>query len=453
MYSRTLNNILVTVSLALIPAIALAQVSELKEEAKAAFQAENYPLAISLLKRAIAENPDDAEAYYYLGYYTHYLCYDSIPLTGYGRDLSDEVLRLLRRAVTLNPSLGNGFYFIGAEYGARFLNSMKTGNLDEMVVALREGRREGGFPEWLIEYNRNMLKSCEPNAILFTGGDADTDPAWYLQYLENVRRDVTVIPFALLNRPWFVSILKEGDGLIPTPAPISWSREQILSLRPYKWKANTITIPLSNKVRAAYQLPDTTKQMEWMVQPDLRDDYRTYLSGNYAVMVDIIRTNAWRRPVYFSLGSHMETFKGLEDYLQISGFSLRLLPVKSGEEAFSLDVEKTEQIMLDIENFKDIEDVATKDYSRIASLLGNYRIVFLNLLEHYQEVDNKDKLREAIRIMEAVLPEHVLPMHPTFAEMIARFKQEIGIPPDLHPSALANFGLLLRIPSSLLYEN
>lgn len=429
MHSRVLGKFLLTVSITLIPSITLAQASELIEEAQLAFRAENYPLAIALLEKAIDENPDDAEAYYYLGYYTHYLCYDSMPLTGYGRDLSDNVLRYLRKAALLNPNLGNAFYFIGAEYGARFINSMQAANLDEMLVALREGRREGGFPDWLIEYNRNMLRSCESDAILFTGGDADTDSAWYLQYVEGFRQDVTVIPFALLNRSWYVTVLKKGGVLVPAPAPISWSEEQIAALRAYKWKSNIISIPIFDDIRTRYQLPAEVSQMEWTVEPDLKDESRTYLSPNFAVMVDIIRTNAWKRPVYFSLGSSSGTLKGLEEYLQISGLTQKLLPVKVGDYAPRLDAGNTEKHMLNLENFSDVNGVADKDYSRISGLLNNYRVIFLQLLEHYQHVGNKDKMRRAIHIMETALPVDVLPLHPVLADRISQYKQLIGIPP------------------------
>jgi len=198
--------------------------AHLKEQAHGAFEAEDYPRAIALLRQAVQQDSADAEAWYYLGYYTHYLCYDSVPLTGYSDHSSDEVLALLERAVALDPKLGNACYFIGAEYGGRFLNQMQRGNLKGMVAELKAGKARGGFPDWLVEYNRNMLRSCDDNAILFTGGDAEAGSAWYLQYVEGFRRDVTVIPVAVLRWPWYVLALKEKRDLIPAGAPISWSR-------------------------------------------------------------------------------------------------------------------------------------------------------------------------------------------------------------------------------------
>ena len=425
MTNRNFGSTLLVVVLLLLSAVSSAQELDLKREAQEAFKAANYPQAISLLKQAVARNPDDAEAYYYLGYFTHYLCYDSMPLTGYGVHNSDEVLMFLRKAVALDPKLGNAYYFIGAEYGTRFLRHMQAGQLEGMVSELEKGRQEGGLPDWLVEYNRNMLKSCAPHAILFTGGDSETDAAWYLQYVENVRRDVTVMSPGALKWPWYVLTMKANPHLIPTLAPISWSKDQILSMHPYKWKTNKIIIPISDEVRKEYRLGDEIQQMEWVVEPNLSDERRTYLSAEMAVMVDIIETNAWKRPVYFSLGCHPAWRKGLKNYLQFSGVAYRLLPVKTGGSVPSLDVEKTEEILLDLENFRNVEEVATKAYSRIASMLGNYRAGFVQLVQHYQQTGDVGKAKAMLETLKKALPEHAVPRSPGLSRWIEHLEREL----------------------------
>ncbi len=146
------------------------------------------------------------------------------------------------------------------------------------------------------DYAYNILQPLERDAIIFTNGDNDTFPLWYLQEVEGIRKDVRVACLSLLNTDWYIQQCRDQDPKVP----ISWTDAQISQLYPF-----------------------------------ITADYDTVLIKDIAVN-EIVRSNRWQRPLYIAVS--VPDLMGFDerDQVQMEGLVWRLTPQPVAE---NVDVE------------------------------------------------------------------------------------------------------------------
>ncbi len=386
--------------------LSFGQDSSLKELAIEEFKKENYPKAIELLKSALKESPDDSEIYYYLGFFTHYNAYDSRPLAGYDSSYSEIVFKYLDKAIELNPNYGDAKYFYTAECGTAARRALKIGNNTGVKEFYERAFKKGGFPDWVIEFGKNILDLCDKNAILFTAGDFDLNICWYLQLCEFYRTDVSVIPLALLDRPWYAIKVKNG-GLF-TKVNMNISDEQLIDMHPYKWESLTISLDVPGNLKDKYKLNNEYK-MDWVVEPDYSSNRfaskniegepakkRTYLSGQRAVLLSIIETNQWERPIFFCSGFSPYFLAGLNTNFQNCGLVSKLLPLNTINTEWEIDVKKLESIVFDA-NLKDYKSVIVSNQPRVSGSVGfYYPFTYYTLAKYYNSKGNSEMIDKLI---------------------------------------------------------
>src|SRR5438046_10591830 len=96
-----------------------------------------------------------------------------------------------------------------------------------------ENDRSGNYVAW--DYSYNLLQGLDKDAILFTNGDNDTFPLWYLQAVEGIRTDVRIVNLSLVNTNWYIKEMKNSTPYGSLKVPISYTDTQIDQLQPVQW--------------------------------------------------------------------------------------------------------------------------------------------------------------------------------------------------------------------------
>ena len=218
-----------------------------------------------------------------------------------------------------------------------------------------------------LDFASNYLNSCEPNAILFTNGDNDTFPLWYAQEVEGVRTDVRVVNFMLASGHWYVhQMMRKAYESDPLPFTLTYDdyengiNNQVAfyntNIKGYVELKNVIDFIASDDERTKLPLQSgekisfsPTKKFkltidsayivknklvpEYMydkIVPEIKWDVRqSYIYKNDLMVLDIIATNNWKRPIYFANPSSMNKVLDVDKYCHLTGFVYRFMPVLS----------------------------------------------------------------------------------------------------------------------------
>ncbi len=232
------------------------------------------------------------------------------------------------------------------------------------------------------------VDSCQKDAIMFTIGDNDTFPLWYLQEVEKYRTDLKLINTSLFATDWYIDqqkrqtydakpipgILKHKQyrtGALEVayhlPRDVSaiavkedkldsvsdkTHKNQRIDIKDFmKWIASSDkqtyedvrgnghlekTYP-TNKLRLMVDKEAVLKN--GIVAPEDADKIVPYidfdiddngLTKNRILMLDILAHNDWKRPIYFTGGAFAdEEYLWLKDYLQLDGLAYKLVPIKT----------------------------------------------------------------------------------------------------------------------------
>jgi len=213
------------------------------------------------------------------------------------------------------------------------------------------------------DFATDYLESCAKNAVLFTNGDNDTFPLWYAQEVEGIRTDIRIINLSLANTDWYIEQLRR-KAYLGDPVKLTLSQE--------KYRQGTRDfVPIYRKVDdfenaaslidfvgredSQYKIPlqggnetnyfptgkfilpvDTAKviangtvpkQYASKVLKEIRWEVKkSYVLKSELLMIDILASNNWERPIYYAVTVGDEGYLGLQNYFQLEGLAYRLVP-------------------------------------------------------------------------------------------------------------------------------
>ncbi|HCU44114.1 glycosyltransferase family 117 protein [Sphingobacterium faecium] len=226
---------------------------------------------------------------------------------------------------------------------------------------------------------KNYLETCAPNAILFTYGDHDTFPLWYLQEVEGVRRDVRIVVISYLTSDWYFRQVKnatyQAAGLpitIPNEKVAKGIRESLpyhdlnlvgstnikllldfllsdsndhkLQMRDGQYENFLPTKQLRLAVNKSEVIKNRVVPQEW--ENEISNQLEWTFGNDYVTRADlglmsVLANNNWQRPIYFSSMVPSENLMGLDKYMVDEGFAKRLMPIDAklseGESLINID--------------------------------------------------------------------------------------------------------------------
>ncbi len=292
------------------------------------------------------------------------------------------------------------------------------------------------------DFGANYLESCEPNAVIFTNGDNDTFPLWYAQEVEGIRTDVRVCNTSYLQTDWYIDQMKK-QAYESAPLPISWSRaDYIQGTRDVAY-----IVPMTDKpidlgtaldfVRSndpkfkkipsygetidyipaetlVYTVDSAAAVAGGVGQKGMLKEMTVDLKGKNLlgkqelIILDMLRTNNWKRPIYYAITVGSDQYVNLDRYFEQTGMAYRIVPREANK---GTDTEKMYDNVMNKFRWGGVDKPGIYIDENVMRMCKSYRSVVLSkLAEDLIREGKRDKALDVLNLCMKVLPPENVPL-------------------------------------------
>ncbi len=246
--------------------------------------------------------------------------------------------------------------------------------------------RSENYVPW--DWAWNMLQSCEKDAILFTNGDNDTFPLWYLQEVEGIRTDIRVVNLSLANTGWYLEQLKNTSPNGAKKISFSLSDEELREISYVAIQPVEVDLPAGSRkeelveeyravgMAAPEALVDT---LRWQIMPSVTFQGQGFLRPQDIAVYEILMNNFAARPIYFAITVGRDNLLGIDEYLRLDGLAYRVVPVKNTEGRNFVGASRLWTNLCSVFSYRNLNDPEAYIGETSLRLSGNYKPLFASL--------------------------------------------------------------------------
>ncbi len=254
--------------------------------------------------------------------------------------------------------------------------------------------------KFAVNYGANILNSLEKNAILFTLGDNDTFPLWYLQAVQDkniyqhkylskekysdsnyklldfrknrcngIRQDVSVVNLSLLNLHWYLRQIRDTENIA-----FNLPDNKIKQILPYKVLKNL-------------RIPVVSKNKKDVVFISIKKG--SFLTISQQVLIKILQDNFGRRPIYFM--SSIPDLQMIKPNYSYEGVVSKFGKFSKGE---NINIKRLETNLNKVYNYSGILNPDVYKNDTVKRLYSSYGEAYLKASDYYRlNKKNSDALR------------------------------------------------------------